>query len=283
VACLSGRVSRKRNGASEHTEHGIPEHRSTGTREPAAREEGSSAGGWTSEGALLFSVAWIAHFYTGLGAGAALAATLAVFDDDFKAAFLWLALQVFIDTTDGMLARRLRVKERLPFFDGARLDDIIDYLTYVFVPVLLMLRANVLPQAWGVWVGLVVLLASAYGFSRTDAKVSTTDFFFTGFPSYWNIVAVYLYVWKLPPPVAAAAVLAFAALVFVPIRYVYPSRTVTLRWLTLTLGTTWAALMLVVIWRLPATDGPWAALSIVFPIYYMILSLWLSRTGGRSG
>ncbi len=225
----------------------------------------------------MFSAAWIAHFYTALGAGAALAATLAVFDGDFRGAFLWLALQIFIDTTDGVLARTLRVKERLPFFDGARLDDIVDYLTYVFVPVLLMLRAELLPPGWGVWVGVAVLLASAYGFSRVDAKVTASDHFFTGFPSYWNIVSLYLYVWRLPRVWAAVALLTFVMLVFVPIRYVYPSRTVTLRSLTLTLGAAWAVLMLVVIWRLPATDGPWAALSLVFPVYYTALSLWLTK------
>jgi phosphatidylcholine synthase len=222
------------------------------------------------------SAAWIAHLYTGLGAAIALAATLDIFDAEFRRAFLWLALAVFIDTTDGLLARALHVKERLPFFDGARLDDIVDYLTYVFVPVLLILRAELLPPASGVWVGVAVLMASAYGFSQSDAKVSTTDYFFTGFPSYWNIVAVYLYVLRLRPAWAAAVLLAFAALVFVPLRYVYPSRTVTLRWLTLALGATWAALMLVVIWRLPATDGPWAVLSLVFPAYYVGLSTWLS-------
>jgi phosphatidylcholine synthase len=226
--------------------------------------------------AFVTLVPWLAHLYTALGAGAALAATLDVFAGEFRRAFLWLVLAVFIDTTDGVLARMLRVKERLPFFDGARLDDIVDYLTYAFVPVLLMLRADLLPARWGVWVGLVVLLASAYGFSRADAKIATTDYFFTGFPSYWNIVAMYLYVWRLPREWAAMALLVLAALVFVPIRYVYPSRTATLRGLTIGLGTVWGVLAILVVWRLPATDGPWAMLSLVFPIYYTALSLWLS-------
>ena len=36
------------------------------------------------------------------------------------------------------------------------------------------------------------LLASGYGFSQVNVK--TADGFFLGFPSYWNIVAYYLYV-----------------------------------------------------------------------------------------
>ena len=128
-------------------------------------------------------LAWIAHLYTALGAGTALGATLAVFAGEFRQAFLWLALAVFIDSTDGVLARSVNVKERLPWFDGATLDNIVDYLTYVFVPVLIMLRAGLLPASVATWLGVAVLVASGYGFSRSDAKVATTDYFFMGFPS----------------------------------------------------------------------------------------------------
>jgi phosphatidylcholine synthase len=168
---------------------------------------------------------WLAHLYTGLGAAAALLATLDVIAGDYRGAFIWLGLQIFIDATDGVLARALRVKERLPDFDGARLDDIIDYLCYVFIPMLLLLHAGVLSRPGGVLVAAVVLLASAYGFSQSAAKIKTTDYFFTGFPSYWNLVAFYLFVWRWPQEVNAAILLVFALLVFVPFRYVYPSRT----------------------------------------------------------
>jgi len=220
---------------------------------------------------------WLAHLYTALGAAVALAAALAVFRGDYRAAFLWLGVQIAIDGTDGMLARALQVKERLPNFDGARLDDIIDYVTYAFIPVLLMLRADLLPPRWGVLVGVVVLIASAYGFSQADAKVKTSDYFFTGFPSYWNLVAFYVFLLELPRLVNAVILIVFAVLVFVPIRYVYPSRTVTLRSLTNVLGILWAPLVGWIVWRLPAKDGPWIGISLVFPVYYLLLSLWLDR------
>jgi phosphatidylcholine synthase len=214
--------------------------------------------------------------YTGLGAVVALLATLDVLAADYRGAFVWLGVQIFIDATDGLLARALRVKERLPHFDGARLDDIIDYLCYVFIPVLLLLHAGLLPPEWGVWVGALVLLASAYGFSQTAAKVKTSDYFFTGFPSYWNLVAFYLFLLALPAAVNAAILVTFAVLVFVPLRYVYPSRTETLSALTNVLGGLWAVLALWILWRLPATDGPLTLLSLGFPVYYMALSFWLN-------
>jgi phosphatidylcholine synthase len=222
-------------------------------------------------------MAWLAHLYTGLGASAALAATLAILRDDYRSAFLWLGAQVAIDGTDGVLARALQVKERLPHVDGARLDDVIDYLSYVFVPVLLMLHAGLLPATGGFAVASAVLLASGYGFAQTTAKVKTTDHFFTGFPSYWNLVAVYVFVWQLDPAINAAILLVLAVLVFAPLRYVYPSRTITLRTLTLTLAAVWAALLTWIVWRLPERHGTWLTVSLVFPVYYLVLSVALDH------
>jgi phosphatidylcholine synthase len=225
---------------------------------------------------------WLAHLYTGLGAVMALLATLAVINHDYRGAFIWLGVQIFIDATDGVLARALRVKERLPHFDGARLDDIIDYLCYAFIPVVLVLHAHLLPPGWDLAVGAAVLLASAYGFSQTAAKVQTNDYFFTGFPSYWNLVAFYLFVFRFSPEVNALILVTFAALVFVPLRYVYPSRTRTLSGVTNTLGVLWAVLTLWIVWRLPDTSGPWAWISLMFPIYYFVLSAVLDVRSRRS-
>jgi len=216
---------------------------------------------------------WIAHCYTATGAVIALLATGVTFAHNFRAAFIYLVVATFVDATDGVLARALKVKERLPHFDGARLDDIVDYLTYVFVPALIVWQAEMVPVAFPVCAAM--LLSSAYGFGQAHAKVNTGDHFFTGFPSYWNIIVVYLYVLQLSPMVNAVVLLTLALLVFVPIRYIYPSRTTVLKVPTLLLGTAWALLFAWIIWRLPDVDGPWITLSLVFPVYYLGLSLWL--------
>ena len=226
---------------------------------------------------------WLAHLYTASGAVTALVSAMAVHTGDYRAALLWLATATVIDATDGVLARALRVKERLPWFDGAKLDDIVDYLTYVFVPVFLIVQAGLVPPALSLWIGGAVLIASGYGFSRADAKVATTDYFFTGFPSYWNIAALYLYMWRFSPSTNAAILALLVVLVFVPTRYVYPSRTSTWRLATNLLGATWAMSLFVMIWRLPAIDGPWMALSLLFPVYYLGLSARLSVAERASG
>lgn len=206
----------------------------------------------------------------------ALAAVLALEAGDLRVTFLWLVLATIVDATDGVLARALHVKERLPWFDGGTLDNVVDYLTYVFVPVLVVVKAALVPPALAVPIGAAMLIASGYGFSRADAKVATTDHFFTGFPSYWNIVAVYLVDWRLSPAVNAAILALLVVLVFVPVRYVYPSRTLTWRPVTIALGAVWGVCLSVVIWRLPDGGGVWSWLALVFPVYYLVLSLKLS-------
>ncbi len=227
-------------------------------------------------------MAWLAHLYTASGAATALAAVLALEAGDLRATFLWLVAATLIDATDGALARALHVKERLPWFDGATLDNVVDYLTYVFVPALVVVKAGLVPAPLAIPLAAAMLIASGCGFSRADAKVATTDHFFTGFPSYWNIVVVYLVDWRLGPVANALILAALVVLVFVPLRYVYPSRTVTWRTATVVLGTLWGVCLSIVIWRLPGGGGPWSWLALVFPVYYLVLSLKLSADERRA-
>jgi phosphatidylcholine synthase len=220
---------------------------------------------------------WLVHALTASGALVAYIALTNVINGNLRIAFLWLTVATVIDAIDGVLARLARVKERAPMLDGARLDDIVDYLTFVFVPAFAIHDAGLLPDGIVAWLAVAaVLISSAFGFSREDAK--TADHFFTGFPSYWNIVAVYMVALRLPAAVNAAILLLLAALVFVPIGYVYPSRTVRLRRLTVASGVVWGAMLVAIIWRLP--DPPrWLVLpSLAYPAYYVALSLALQRS-----
>ncbi|MEQ1758296.1 MAG: CDP-diacylglycerol O-phosphatidyltransferase [Vicinamibacterales bacterium] len=223
--------------------------------------------------------AWLVHLYTASGVVLAFLAATAIFQYRFRDAFIWLALQIIIDATDGLLARRARVSSVTPHFRGAHLDDIVDYVAYVFVPALLVWRALLVPGSWSVAVCAAMLLSSAYGFSRDDAK--TEDHFFTGFPSYWNIVVFYLLLGGRSQEVNAIVLVVLAALVFVPIRYVYPSRTPVLRSTTLGLGVAWAVLMLWMVWQMPEVPRVAFWLSTFFPVYYVALSLVLSTRGRR--
>jgi phosphatidylcholine synthase len=216
---------------------------------------------------------WVVHLYTASGALCAFLALNRIFYDRYRDAFFWLAFALVIDATEGFLARRADVAARTPGFNGGKLDDIVDYLTYVFVPAFYVWHAVLVPDQWSMVVVAAILFSSAYGFCRDAAK--TPDHFFTGFPSYWNIVVFYLYVVRWPPTTNAMILLFLALMVFVPIRYVYPSRTPVWRSLTMVLGVVWAVLMFVLLWQMPDVSRFLFWASCVFPAYYVLLSLRL--------
>ena len=224
---------------------------------------------------LLF--AWLVHLYTALGAAVGFLSLLAIDQGLFREAFCLMAVAVVIDATDGTLARAARVKEVLPWFDGNLLDELIDYFNYAIVPCLFLLRANLLPAQDSLWLAMLPLLASAYGFCQRNAK--TADYFFLGFPSYWNIVVFYLYLLKTPEWINAFVIIALSVLVFVPIKYIYPSRSPRFRLQTNVIGALWGGAVFYIIYRLPESSKTLVFASLVFPAYYTALSLWLEFRG----
>jgi phosphatidylcholine synthase len=227
-------------------------------------------------GPLRRTAAWGVHLLTASSAPAGLLAILASQRGDAGTALWWMAYTLAVDSIDGTLARAVGVKHVLPHVDGTRLDDIVDYFTYVIVPALFLLHLDLLPAGPAVPIALAPVLASAYGFARSDAK--TPDYFFTGFPSYWNVVAFYLYALGWPRSWNAAVILLLSAAVFVPVRYVYPSRTPTLRKLTVGLGLVWGAVVLyalVQVARSGVAPRTLVAATLAFPAYYVALSLAL--------
>ena len=160
--------------------------------------------------------AWLVHGYTALGLPCAFLALLAASEGRARDVFLILILAIAIDGTDGPMARRFDVKRWTPHFDGRKLDDIIDYMTYTMVPVYFIWHFNLVSGQFAI-VLLVALICSAYGFCSEGAK--TADKYFTGFPSYWNAVALFLYVLQMPAIANAAVVLFLALLTLTPIKF----------------------------------------------------------------
>ncbi len=229
----------------------------------------------------LLVAGWALHAYTASGTVLALLAVTAAINGNAVRALWILLIALVIDGTDGMLARRLRVKETIPEFDGARLDDIVDYITYAFAPMVLLWSGGYLPAGpWGSVVAAIPLLASSYQFCRTDAK--TEDHFFLGFPSYWNVVAFYVVVLELSPVVATTILLGCAVLVFVPVKYLYPSRTKVFRSLNLVLAALWLVLYAVILAGVPQPSIIAVSLSLAYLAYYLLASIYLTATTRRS-
>ena len=222
----------------------------------------------------------VVHLYTASGAVLAFAATAEVGapHPDPRRVFLLLTAAVLVDATDGTLARRWEVKRWLPAIDGRTIDDIVDYLTYTFVPLLLIWRMGWLPEPGILWAA-PALLASLFGFANRAAKDESGGFFL-GFPSYWNVVAFYAgLVHRLYGPGAnAAVVLLLAVATVLPIRFLYPNLAPR-PWRVPVVGGAllWLCAMLAMLPDYPGASEGFVWLSLLYPVFYVGLSFRLAR------
>lgn len=220
--------------------------------------------------------AWGVHIYTASGLIFALLAAIemCVPDPDPRRVFLWLFIAVLIDATDGPLARRFRVKEVLPQIDGRKIDDIVDFLTFTFLPLLLIARMGWVPQPVLLYV-VPPMIASVLGFANAGAKDEERGFFL-GFPSYWNVVALYAgiaaeSIGRWPN---AIALLVLAVLTVAPVGFIYPNLAPR-RWKPFILigAFVWGAMLLAMLWRYPSPPAWLVWLSLIYPVAYTVISL----------
>ncbi len=220
------------------------------------------------------AAAWAVHLFTASGAVCGLLALGAIADGQARLAFAWMFAAVLIDALDGYFARAVRVADATPAYDGALLDNLVDYLNYAVAPAFLVLRFELVPPSARMATAFAIVLVSAYQFGQADAK--TADHFFRGFPSYWNVTVLYLYHLPLGTTVNLVVVAGLAIATFVPAKWVYPTRMERFRRLTLALAITWGGALGYAIWSSPTSVGAlWV--SLVFVVYYVAVSVYLSR------
>lgn len=220
---------------------------------------------------IRYILAWSIHLFTAMGAVFGFMAIIAIGRHEWLLAFTWMAVSVFIDSVDGILARACKVKEVLPNFDGALLDNIVDYFTYVIVPASFLYETHIVPYKLNLFSSVLITLSSAYQFCQSDAK--TEDYWFKGFPSYWNIVVLYIFLLDLPKEINFIVILILTVLVFIPIRYLYPSRAVRYRFFNLILVSIWAILIVLSLYTFPE-HHIYIYLSLIYVIYYFIYSIF---------
>jgi phosphatidylcholine synthase len=126
------------------------------------------------------------HTLTALGAVTGILALEAVFNGRIRRALVWLVICQVLDGIDGPIARKLDVKLSAPHIDGHVLDLVVDYVTCVVVPVVLLLQLDLGPHHLNPILAGAILVSSALWFARTDQE--TDDAWFRGFPAMWNIV-----------------------------------------------------------------------------------------------
>lgn len=223
----------------------------------------------------------LVHLFTASGLIAIILSAEALWRGDAYATLLWLAIAVVIDGIDGPLARRFEVSKHLPQLDGAILDHIIDYLSYCFIPALMLIRFELVPSGWGVAAASLLCIASLYTFANKKAKTDENDF--RGFPALWNLVVFYMLITNSTQETNLVLVFVLSALIFAPIRVLHPVRVEAGRKVTLPLVIVWLGLIFAYLMRaesgLPLmADWAFAVLS----CYLLGVSIWRSvKFAGR--
>lgn len=221
---------------------------------------------------------WLIHAFTASGACAGLLALLAIYQHNYLLSFWFMGAAILIDAVDGMFARLIKIKEVVPEVDGELLDNIVDFFTYTLVPCFFLLVTDLLPDYWRVLCVMAITFASSYQFTQVDAK--TSDHFFKGFPSYWNIAVFYLFFWQMSPIANMVILLSLSVLSFVPIKYVYPSRldyltnNTFLRRTMVVVTIFWGAATTGLLWLYPESNHVLVAISTGYCLLYLAISLY---------
>ncbi len=217
------------------------------------------------------SIAAAIHLLTASGIILGFWGLLLIVQGEAGAAIRVLAFAAIIDFFDGTLARKAGVKEHLPAIDGGLLDNLVDYVTWVLAPVF---------WAWSFLgisflVCVVVLITSLFGFSHSQAK--TSDHYFRGFPSYWNFLIFYFFLFNFDTLTSSAVLLLCSGLVFAPVKFVYPSRTKKLQKTTLLLSVPYTFMIFVMLYLLDDTPLWLSLSSLYYPVYYFVISAILTK------
>ncbi len=221
------------------------------------------------------TLAWSVHLFTATGAVWGFLAILAIFEQNWRMVFVWQIVAMFVDGFDGMLARWFHVKEYARGLDGGLMDNIIDYINYVLVAALLMVKwPDLLPSGFAVAAASSILLTSAYQFTQVDAKTDDKSYFFKGFPSVWNILAFYLILVELNPWANLLIVVLCDILVFVPIKFIYPTRNTRLRKTTLVLSVLYLGFCGWGLLQYPDVPKWVVWISLLYIVYYTVLSVF---------
>lgn len=211
--------------------------------------------------------AYSVHLFTATGAVLAMLALLEAVDYDWSMMFLWLVLAFVVDGVDGPLARKYDVWNYAPRVDGALLDLIIDYLTYVFIPAFALYASGLL-DGWLGWAGLfVITFTSALYFAGTWMK--TRDYSFTGFPGCWNMVVLVIFAIRPPDWLSLLVILLLAAAQFLPLRFIHPVRTRRWRAVSLPMAFVWTACAAWAAW-VSFDPQSWAKIGLVASSIYLL-------------
>ena len=219
--------------------------------------------------------AWGAHFITASGLIFGFLGLIALLNGEQSLAFLFMGLALLVDGVDGSFARFVKVEEALPDVDGTTLDNVIDMFNYTILPVLMIYWYSMVPYSLVNITCIMILLVSCYTFS--DKKIKTSDYYFSGFSAFWNLLVLFLYILDLGLWFNFIAICICGILTFVPVKIIHPLRVRNLRNTSIAFLTVWSLCALFLVLE-KEQQAPFQIRQVVYFIWLATSSyfIWIS-------
>lgn len=221
--------------------------------------------------------AWAVHAFTMTGVVWAGLATLALMNNEIKTMWLWLSVALLVDSVDGTLARKADVTKWAPNFDGRTLDNIVDYMTWTFIPACFMYIHLPMGPAWLAMTMFVLIVASSM-FCYCNLALKTDDYYFMGFAAMWNIVAVILWIFHTPTGFNVPLIIFLSFMTVAPITIVHPFRVGTLMPINIVAALSWVAMTVTMVFTFPERPLVVEIIWWIGGLWLTFMSLWRSLT-----
>jgi len=197
---------------------------------------------------FLFSKYFLVHLWTLSGLALSMGGIFALFHNQNDLAARLIFFPIVIDFTDGTLARRFRVKERIPLVSGEYIDMITDVVSLTFVPMVFFWRNGVFLPHLGIPICLLAAMTCSLKYSMKE-NVLRQGFSLGSTPIFFSIFLFYFL--GLDPlwPTLYTAVL--IVLCLAPIKYPITSLVTThwkFGWKSLTNYGTFIAFIPIMVW-----------------------------------
>jgi len=214
---------------------------------------------------------YLIHSITAFGAIAGLISLEEFINGNFRSGLLWLIICQLIDGFDGPIARKIDIHIHATKFDGHILDLVVDYVTCVVVPVVMLVRLDLLTGNSALIYAGLIIFTGALWFARTDQE--TEDHWFNGFPAAWNLVIPTFIILGTRERYIEIIIVLLSILSLTKLKFPHLVKVEFLRPITWSLAVIYFVALTALSIQYPTGESALKPILVIFPIYIFGISI----------
>ena len=214
---------------------------------------------------------YLIHSVTAFGAIAGLISLEEFINGNFRSGLLWLIICQLIDGFDGPIARKIDIHIHATKFDGHILDLVVDYVTCVVVPVVMLVRLDLLTGNSALIYAGLIIFTGALWFARTDQE--TEDHWFNGFPAAWNLVIPTFIILGTRERYIEIIIVLLSILSLTKLKFPHLVKVEFLRPITWSLAVIYFVALTALSIQYPTGESALKPILVIFPIYIFGISI----------